>query len=63
MFMKVYFWHERAAFQWSSFGRCPSGSRLLANDVVATIFISLFFFSPFPSPLPRFLFLRRDLFS
>ena len=47
------FWHERTAFQWSAFGQSTAG-----NDVVAIIFISLFFFPP------RFShFLRRDLFS
>ena len=37
-------WHERAAFQRSAFGRSTAG-----NDVVATIFIRIFFsfFSPF----------------
>ena len=33
------FWHKRAAFQRSAFGRSTAG-----NDVVATIIISLFFF-------------------
>ena len=33
------FWRERAAFQRSAFGRSTAG-----NDVVATIFIILFFF-------------------
>ena len=41
------FWHERASFQRSAFGRSTAG-----NDVAATIFIRLFsffplFFSPF----------------
>ena len=36
------FWHERAAFQRSAFGWSNAG-----NDVVATIIISLFFFSRF----------------
>ena len=40
------FWRERAAFQRSAFGRLTDG-----NDVVATIFIRLFFFFPFFSPL------------
>ena len=46
----VCFWHEHAAFQWSAFGRSTAG-----NDVVATIFISLFlfYFSPVFSPLSR----------
>ena len=44
------FWHERAAFQLSAFGRSTAG-----NDVVATIFIRIFF--------PPHFFLRRDLFS
>ena len=35
----VCFWHEHAAFQWLAFGRSTAG-----NDVVATIFISLFLF-------------------
>ena len=35
------FWHERAAFQLSAVGWSTAG-----NDVVATIIISLFFFSP-----------------
>ena len=35
------FWHERAAFQRSAFGRLTAG-----NDVVAAIIISLFSFSP-----------------
>ena len=39
----LFFWHERAAFQRSVFGRSTAG-----NDVVATIIISLFF--PFPPP-------------
>ena len=34
-------WRERAAFQWSAFGQSTAG-----NDVVATIFISLFLFFP-----------------
>ena len=34
------YWHKRAAFQRSAFGRLTAG-----NDVVATIFICLFFFS------------------
>ena len=73
-FMLLYsfpsFWHERAAFPrslfgrrhsgvvvWaSSFGRRRSGGRLLANDVVATIFISLFFFFRFPPLFPPVLF-------
>ena len=43
-----FFWHERAAFQRSAFGRSTAG-----NDVVATIFIRLFiFFSPFPPSQP-----------
>ena len=41
------FWRERVAFQRSAVGQSTAG-----NDVVATIFIRLFFF-----------FLRRDLFS
>ena len=36
------YWRERAAFQRSAFGRLTAG-----NDVVATIIISLFFFSFF----------------
>ena len=44
-------WRERAAFQRSAFGRSTAG-----NDVVATIFISLFF------SVLRF-FLRCYLFS
>ena len=56
------YWHERAAFQRSAFGRSTAG-----NDVVATIFISLFSsFFPVFFPPPRFFFpffLRRDLFS
>ena len=45
-------WHECAAFQRSAFGRLTAG-----NDVVATIFISLFFFPQFPPPLfSRFFF-------
>ena len=44
-------WHERAAFQRSAFGQSTAG-----NDIVATIFIHLFY------PPPCF-FLRRDLFS
>ena len=55
-------WHECAAFQQSAFGRSTAG-----NDLVATIFISLFFFffSPVFSVFPVFFFffLRRDLFS
>ena len=39
-------WRERAAFQRSGFGRSTAG-----NDVVATIFICLFFFSPVFSPV------------
>ena len=39
-------WHEHAAFQRSAFGRSTAG-----NDVVATILIRLFFFSPFFSPV------------
>ena len=45
-------WRERAAFQRSAFGRSTAG-----NDVVATIFIRIFFLF-----FPVF-FLRRDLFS
>ena len=44
-------WHKRAAFQQSAFGRSTAG-----NDVVATIFIRLFFFPP---PFFPFLFLRN----
>ena len=46
------YWGKRAAFQRSAFGRSTAG-----NDVMATIFICLFFpvFFPF--------FLRCDLFS
>ena len=44
------FWHKRAAFQQSAFGRSTAG-----NDVVATIIISLFsFFSLFFSFIPVF---------
>ena len=35
-FFSFFFWHERAAFQRSAFGRLTAG-----NDVVATIIISL----------------------
>ena len=35
------FWHERAAFQWSAFGRSTAG-----NNVVAIIIISFFSFFP-----------------
>ena len=42
-------WRERAAFQRSAFGRSTAG-----YDVVATIFIRLFFFPPvFPVPPSR----------
>ena len=43
------YWHERAAFQRSAFGRLTAG-----NDVVAIIIISLFFFFPvfFPQSQP-----------
>ena len=51
------YWHERAAFQRSTFGRSTAG-----NDVVATISISLFSFFPFFFFF-FFPFLRRDLFS
>ena len=44
--MKCCFWHKRAAFQRLSLGPRSSGSRLLANDEVTTIFISLFSFFP-----------------
>ena len=44
---------ERAVFQRSAFRRTTAG-----NDVIATIFPRLFFFSPL-----RFFFLRPDLFS
>ena len=47
------YWRECAAFQRSAFGRSTAG-----NDVVATIFIICFLFSP-----PFFFLLRRDLFS
>ena len=42
-----FYWRERAAFQWSAFGRSTAG-----NDEVATIFIRIFFsfFPPFFSP-------------
>ena len=56
------FWRERAAFQRSAFGQSTAG-----NDVVATIFIRIFFFFFFPVFSPRFprfsRFLRRNLFS
>ena len=52
------FWRERAAFQRSAFGRSTTG-----NDVVATIFICIFFsffpvffFRFFPVFFPRFFF-------
>ena len=48
--LEVKFWRERAAFQRSAFGRSTAG-----NDVVATIFIRIFFFFS--------VFLCRDLFS
>ena len=38
---KLDYWRMRAAFQRTAFGRSTAG-----NDVVATIFIRLFFFSP-----------------
>ena len=41
------FWRERAAFQRLAFGQSTAG-----NDVVATIFIIPFFFSPFPPSRP-----------
>ena len=52
------FWRERAVFQRSAFGRLTAG-----NDVVATIFIRIFFFFPpfFFFRFSRF-FLRCDLF-
>ena len=37
--IKAHFWHERAAFQRSAFGRLTAG-----NDVVATINVIIFFF-------------------
>ena len=43
------FWRERAAFQQSAFGWSTAG-----NDVVATIFIRLFFFFPFFSSVATF---------
>ena len=43
------FWHKRAVFQQSSFGRLTAG-----NDVVATILITLFFSILFSSPFPLF---------
>ena len=51
--MKANFWHKRAAFQRAVFGRSTAG-----NDVLATIFIRLFFLFPVFFPF----FLRRDLF-
>ena len=51
-------WHEHAAFQRSAFGQSTAGI-----DVVATISISLLFFSPFFF-FPVFpVFFRHDLFS
>ena len=49
------YWHERAVFQWASFGRLAAG-----NDVVATkndiLFFSFFlFFSFLLSPSSTFL--------
>ena len=41
VFLCIWYWHKHAAFQRSAFGRSTAG-----NDVVATIFIRLFFFSP-----------------
>ena len=43
------YWRERAAFQRSAFGRSTAG-----NDVVATIFIRIFFFFFFPFFPPVF---------
>ena len=43
-------WHERAAFQRAAFGWSTAG-----NQVVATFFISLFFFfHTFPDPVDHF---------
>ena len=51
------YWHERAAFQRSAFGRSTAG-----NDVVATIIISLFSFFPcfFPPFFPFFFLLKTQ---
>ena len=49
--MKGNIWHERAEFQQSAFGRSTAG-----NDVVATIFISLFSPPPFFPIFPQLFF-------
>ena len=51
-------WHERAAFQRSVFGRLTAG-----NDVVATIFIRLFFFLSFFPVFFLFFFFSVATFS
>ena len=54
----ISYWRERAAFQRSAFGRSTAG-----NDVVATIFIRIFFsFFP-PIFFPFFPFFSRFFFS
>ena len=41
------FWHERAAFQWSAFGRSTAGNDVVAtkNNIIYFIFFPVVYFS------------------